>query len=175
MGFVWIWIGSSFWYLWMRNITSWFHAEHNISWLSDDLSPWIYLFCTYLTREIYDKKKKDRPRCQVPSFQYVKQAVSVAEEVSLKNDKRSISVIEYNTEPSKWSTEHGIFSGQVHVLKFSLGEKMNTYQFGVLTNVFVPFSSARLTEITIHSATTFDVWIQFIDQPVAQTFPRTLL
>jgi len=67
------------------------------------------------------------------------------------------------------------FSGQVHVLKLSLGKKMNTYQFGVLTNVFVPFSSARLTEITIHFTTTFDVRIQFIDQPVAPTLPRTLL
>ena len=67
------------------------------------------------------------------------------------------------------------FSGQVHVLILSLGKIMNTYQFGVLTNVFVPFSSARFTEITIHFATTFHLWIQFIDQPVAQTFPRTLL
>lgn len=52
-----------------------------------------------------------------------KQAVSVTEEVSLKNDKRSISVVEYNAEHSKWSTEHGIFSGQIHVLKLSLGKK----------------------------------------------------
>jgi len=61
-------------------------------------------------------------------LQYEKEAVSVAEEVSLK-DERSTSVVEYNAEHSKWSTEHGIFSGQVHVLKLSLEEKkMNTYQ-----------------------------------------------
>jgi hypothetical protein len=138
MGFVWIGIGSVF--STHEYVTSPHGSTLSATFLDHLItSPSGYLFFL-LTLQRKCLKKHDRPRFQVTSFQYEKQAVSVAEEVSLKNDERSSSVVEYNDEYSKWSTEHRIFSGQVHVLKLSLrggNEHMPVWCLNCLCTVLV--------------------------------------
>jgi len=138
MGFVWIGIGSVF--STYEYVTSPHGSTRSATFLDHlMIFPSGYLLFL-LTLQQKCLKKHDRPRCQVPSLQFEKEAVSVAEEVSLKNDERSSSVVEYNAEHSKSSTEHRIFSGQVHVLKLSLrggNEHMSVWCLNCLCTVLV--------------------------------------